>query len=121
MCSGNNAGAEDRAGRFTLVERGLQVEQLFATKADYIRFLVTEEGHSVKEIAVMAGCSPKYVYAVRDRDSSARTVHGRLDQIARDVTMLQTAIADLKEQLREWLGVPDIIQRRLSSLHNQNS
>ena len=75
----------------------------------------------MREVARRVGCSSKYVYAVRGRDSSARTIHGRLDLISRDITMLQFALADFKEQLREWLGVPDVIQRRLSSLRDKNT
>lgn len=96
------------------------MEPIFASKADHIRFLLTE-GHTVREIALRARANPKYVYAVRGRDSSARSIHGRLDQIARDVIELQLSLTDLKEQLREWLGIPGIIQRRLAEIADRDS
>jgi hypothetical protein len=88
---------------------------MFDSKAAQIRCLAAD-GYSAKEIAAQVGCSLKYVYVARGRDSSGRTINGRLDQLFREVCELRVGFSDFRDELRERLGMPTIIDRRLEQI-----
>jgi hypothetical protein len=89
---------------------------MFPSKAAHIRSLVAD-GHSIKYIAALVGCSRKYAYAVRSRDSDARTIRAELAQLGREIRVLRVEFSDLRQELRDALGLPsNIIERRLQEI-----
>jgi hypothetical protein len=88
---------------------------MFPNKAAQIRLLASE-GYSVKDIAARVGTSQKYVYSVRGRDCYARTTHGRLDQILREIGLLRADFGEFRDELRERFGMPGVIERRLKAI-----